>query len=188
MSRVKFITEFANFFNFSAFTLKKDSTILLAFFPYLAQIIISIRGWVACNDLWPWPIFSRSFGLDLENTAASWSSGKVQDSGLGSRSSLGFNNLPVRLLVVPLSEALHAALLLSTQEEMGTCEGRFVSRGAKLRVSGCILPRELRWISRRIWTVKRPNDQGRYLSKSAEQSSEPGCGLKTVTLLYFTLS
>ena len=29
---------------------------------------------------------------------------------------------------------------------------------------------------------KRPNDQGRYLSKSAEQSSEPGCGLKTVTL------
>ena len=30
---------------------------------------------------------------------------------------------------------------------------------------------------------KRPNDQGRYLSKSAEQSSEPGCGLKIVTLL-----
>ena len=29
---------------------------------------------------------------------------------------------------------------------------------------------------------KRHNDQGRYLSKSAEQSSEPGCGLKTVTL------
>ena len=26
-----------------------------------------IRGCVACNDLWPWPIFSRSFGLDLEN-------------------------------------------------------------------------------------------------------------------------
>ena len=62
----------------------------------------------------------------------------------------------MRLLVVPLSKALHAALLLSTQEEMGTCEGRFVSRGAKLRVSGCILPRELRWLSRRIWTVKGP--------------------------------
>ena len=29
---------------------------------------------------------------------------------------------------------------------------------------------------------KRPNDQGRYLSKSTELSSEPGCGLKTVTL------
>ena len=29
--------------------------------------------------------------------------------------------------------------------------------------------------------------QGRYLSKSAEQSSEPGCGLKTVTLLFLTL-
>ena len=46
---------------------KKKFTILLAFFPYLAQIIISIRGCVACNDLWPWPIFSRSFSLDLEN-------------------------------------------------------------------------------------------------------------------------
>ena len=88
--------------------------------------------------------------------AASWFSGRVQDSGLGSRSSPGFNTLPVRLLVVPLSKALHAALLLLTQEEMGTCEGRFVSRGAKLRVSGCILPREVRWLSRRIWTAKGP--------------------------------
>ena len=82
--------------------------------------------------------------------AASWSSGRVQDSGLGSRSSSEFNTLPVRLLVVPLSKALHAALLLSTQEQMGTWEGRFVSRGAKLRVSSCILPRELRWISKWI--------------------------------------
>ena len=32
---------------------------------------------------------------------------------------------------------------------------------------------------------KRPNDQGRYLSKSAEQSSEPGCGLKTMILPLF---
>ena len=82
---------------------------------------------------------------------ASWSSGRVQDSGLGSRSSPEFNTLPVRLLVVPLSKALHAALLLSTQEQS---EGRFVSRGAKLRVSGCILPRELRWISKWICSVK----------------------------------
>ena len=37
---------------------------------------------------------------------------------------------------------------------MGTCEGRFVSHGAKLRVSGCLLPRELRWISKWIWSVK----------------------------------
>ena len=95
-------------------------------------------------------------GCPLIPLAASWSSGRVQDLGLGSRSSPGFNTLPVRLLVVPLSKALHAALLLSTQEEMGICEGRFVSRGAKLRVSGCILPRELRWLSRQIWTVKGP--------------------------------
>ena len=52
-------------------------------------------------------------------TAASWSSGRVQDSGLGSRSSPEFNTLPVRLLIVPLSKALHAALLLSTQEQSG---------------------------------------------------------------------
>ena len=82
--------------------------------------------------------------------AARWSNGGVQHSGLGSRLSPGFNTLPVRLLVVPLSKALQVALLLSTQEEMGTCEGRFISRGAKLRVSGCILPRELRWKSRWI--------------------------------------
>ena len=49
------------------FHLEKKSIILLAFFPYFAQIIISIGGCVTCNNLWPWPIFSRSFGLDLEN-------------------------------------------------------------------------------------------------------------------------
>ena len=37
----------------------------------MAQIIISIRELVACNDLWPWPIFLRSFGLDLENRVRS---------------------------------------------------------------------------------------------------------------------
>ena len=63
--------KFQFFFNFSAFTLKKKCTILLAFFPYLPEVIISIRRFVACNDLWPWPIFSRSFGLDLENRVCS---------------------------------------------------------------------------------------------------------------------
>ena len=59
VSRVKFITKFKNF-NFSLIFLIfrlspwKKSTILLAFFPYVAQIIISIRGCVACNDLWPY--------------------------------------------------------------------------------------------------------------------------------------
>ena len=57
----------ANFGKFLGLDLEKKSTILLAFFPYLTQIIISIRGCVTCNDLWPWPICSRSFGLDLEN-------------------------------------------------------------------------------------------------------------------------
>ena len=37
------------------------------FFPYLAQMITSMRGCVAYNDLWHWPKSSRSFGLGLEN-------------------------------------------------------------------------------------------------------------------------
>ena len=46
---------------------KKKSTVLDGFFPYSSQLITSMRGCVAYNDLWPWPISSRSFGLGLEN-------------------------------------------------------------------------------------------------------------------------
>ena len=60
------LLSFRKFLQFCGFHIEKI-TILLAFFPYLVQIIISIRGCVACNDLWPWPIFSRSFSLDLKN-------------------------------------------------------------------------------------------------------------------------
>ena len=49
----------------------KKSTVLYGFFPYLAQMITSMRGCVAYNDLWPWPIYSRSFGLGLENRVRS---------------------------------------------------------------------------------------------------------------------
>ena len=55
------------FGKFFALVLEKKSTVLDGFFPYLAQMITNMRGCVANNDLWPWPIFSRSFGLDLEN-------------------------------------------------------------------------------------------------------------------------
>ena len=61
----------ANFLNFSALTLKKKSSVLNWFFPYLAQMITSKRRCVAYNDLWPWPISSRSFGLGLENRVRS---------------------------------------------------------------------------------------------------------------------
>ena len=47
--------------------LEKKSTFLDGFFPYLAQMITSMRWCVAYNDLWPWPISSRAFGLGLEN-------------------------------------------------------------------------------------------------------------------------
>ena len=50
---------------------KKKSTVLDGFFPYLAQIITSMRGCVSYNDPWPWPISSRSFGLGLENRVRS---------------------------------------------------------------------------------------------------------------------
>ena len=45
------------------------ATVLDGFFPYKAQMITSVRGCVAHNDLWSWPIslrsFSRDFGLKL---------------------------------------------------------------------------------------------------------------------------
>ena len=50
---------------------KKKSTVLDGFFPYLAQMITSMRGCLAYNDLWPWSISSRSFGLGLENRVRS---------------------------------------------------------------------------------------------------------------------
>ena len=62
---------FGKFLNFSALTLKKKSSVLNWFFPYLAQMITSKRRYVAYNDLWPWPISSRSFGLGLENRVRS---------------------------------------------------------------------------------------------------------------------
>ena len=42
----------AIFWNFSALTLKKKSAVLDGFFPYLSQMITSMRGCVAYNDLW----------------------------------------------------------------------------------------------------------------------------------------
>ena len=48
------------------------STVQNGFFPYLVQMMInSMRGCVTCYDLWPRPISSRSFGLDLENRVRS---------------------------------------------------------------------------------------------------------------------
>ena len=47
------------------------STVQDGFFPYLVQMINSMRGCVACDDLWPWPISSRSFCVDLENRVRS---------------------------------------------------------------------------------------------------------------------
>ena len=70
VSRVTFffiIWKFEFLANFSALTLNIKSTVLDGFFPYLAQMITSMRGCVAYNDLWPWPISSRSFGHGLEN-------------------------------------------------------------------------------------------------------------------------
>ena len=65
--RVSQIWIFGKFWNFLALTLKKKSTVLDGFFPCLAQMITSMRGCVAYNEFWPWPISSRSFGLGLEN-------------------------------------------------------------------------------------------------------------------------
>ena len=58
---------FGNFFKFFGLDLEKKSTVLDEFFPYVAQMITSVIGCVAYNDLWPWSISSKSFGLGLEN-------------------------------------------------------------------------------------------------------------------------
>ena len=47
------------------------STVQDGSFPYLVQMINSMRRCVACDNLWPWPISSRSFDLDLENHVCS---------------------------------------------------------------------------------------------------------------------
>ena len=47
------------------------STVPDGFFPCLVQMITSMRRCVACDDLWPWPISSRSFDLDLGNRVRS---------------------------------------------------------------------------------------------------------------------
>ena len=47
------------------------STVQDGFFPYLVQMINSMRGCVPCDDLWPWPISSRSLGIDIENRVRS---------------------------------------------------------------------------------------------------------------------
>ena len=40
-------------------------TVLDEFFLYLAQMITNMRGYVVCNDLWPWPISSRLFSCEV---------------------------------------------------------------------------------------------------------------------------
>ena len=69
--RITLLSESGNFNFWQIFEIfrpwpwKTKSTVLNWFIPYLAQIITSMRGCVAYNDLWPWS--SRSFGLGLEN-------------------------------------------------------------------------------------------------------------------------
>ena len=41
------------------------STVLDGLFPYLTQTITSLRGCVVCNDLWPWPTYSRLLSCDV---------------------------------------------------------------------------------------------------------------------------
>ena len=77
VSRLTFFSESENlnfwqiFEIFRLWPWKKKSTVLDGLFPYLVQMITSMRGCVTYNDLWPWPISSRSFGLCLENRVRS---------------------------------------------------------------------------------------------------------------------
>ena len=65
------ISIFGKFLKVFSLDLEKKSTVPNGFIPYLAHMITNMRGCVAYNDLWPWPISSRSFGLVLENRVRS---------------------------------------------------------------------------------------------------------------------
>ena len=56
---------------FFGLDLEKTPTVPDWFFPCLVQMITTMRECVAYNDLWPWPISSRSFGLGRENRVRS---------------------------------------------------------------------------------------------------------------------
>ena len=62
---------FGNFLKIFGIDLENKSTVLDGFFPYLAQMISSMIGCVTYNDIWPWLISSRSFGLGLESRVRS---------------------------------------------------------------------------------------------------------------------
>ena len=74
------ISIFGKFLKFFSVDLEKKSTVLDGLFPYLAQMITIMRRCVAYNDLWPWPISSRLFGLSLENRVRSAASTILMDS------------------------------------------------------------------------------------------------------------
>ena len=54
-----------NRWSFTSCVRSTACTVMDGFFPYLAQMITSMRGCVVCNNLSPWPISSRSFSHDL---------------------------------------------------------------------------------------------------------------------------
>ena len=60
----------AIFKKFSALTVKKIYSCWWIL-SILVQMITSMRRCVACDDLWPWRISSRSFDLDFENRVRS---------------------------------------------------------------------------------------------------------------------
>ena len=70
---------------------------------------------------------------------------------------------------------------------MGTCEVRFVNRGAKLLVSGCILPGELIWVSRWIYGLSKAQWQQKVLVKVCGTNLWAWMWTQKQTLLVFTL-
>ena len=77
VSRVTFFSASENlnfwqiFKNFRLWPWKQKSTVIDGFFPYLPQMITSMRVCVAHNDLWPWPVSWRTLSLGLENRVRS---------------------------------------------------------------------------------------------------------------------
>ena len=110
-------------------------------------------------------------GLDKVTTAASWSSGRVQDSGLGSRSRVQYPAAATARCAPEQGTSRCTASL--DPGGNGYLWGQICKPWRKVACERLYTPQGVEMVIHTDMDSKWPNDHGRYLSKSAEQSSEP---------------
>ena len=119
---------------------------------YLIKLIAS----VLCKKIKNRRILPNSMVTVLMvHVAASWSSGRVQDSGLGSRSSPGFNTPPVRPLVVPPEQGASRCIASFDPGANGYLWGQICKPWRQVACERLYTPRGVEMdIQMDIWIVK----------------------------------